>query len=353
MNKTILLSILALLLNFNIGAQTINNTYFQIDTIKYKDCEFPILSNNYTPKVSEKINKILQIDRLDLLVGYQKKNIFETYLTENDSDFYSRYSLDISQIEENNNKLISLEFLESTCGATCYYIKHFYNFDSKTGNKIKLSNLFSSTGFVAFKTLYKNIAYKQLEKNLLSVPKKERAYLRKEILQVINDNSYFSDFLINKDTLYVEKWNYLHKTIKFMSEEGNWCTGVHFPISNIKNYLNDYGKYIFNLPFDSTKIKINISDLTLFEGTIANEKVTLLLDQSDKSRISSKYLYNKYGICLNLYGKQIGDDLFLEEVNQEGEKSGDIFARISSNQIIGYWYSVNRGKKYKVLLERK
>lgn len=330
------------------------NSFFELQTLNYKNCSFPYIKCNNSQKlVASKINKLLQIDRLGMLKGFEIKHIFEQKFKFLNPNLEDNYSLEYDIIE-NNNRVLSISFFESNCGATCYYSKIYYNFDSKDGNVIKLSNIFTANGYESFKKYYSEIVLNTFNKSFKdSLSKDEYEEINETISSVINDTTNFNDFLIQNDSLYIEKWNYLGRGIQFYDNSLNTITNRCFHISEFKHLLNEYGKYLYNIsPENNSRIN-TISNFKLYEGKIGEAPVIMVLNISDPKKISGKYVYNKYGICLELNGNSNNSQIFLHETTTLGDDLGDIKAKLTENHIIGEWYSSKTKKKYSVYLERK
>ncbi|MCL1867477.1 MAG: hypothetical protein FWF72_00790, partial [Paludibacter sp.] len=157
--KLILSSIILIIVNSAFA----QSKYFHIKNITNgNELSFLVLSNKKDSLAAEKINQMLQLSELELLNGYQKKNIFEKIGVKFDGETLSNGKVNISySIISNNFKFISIKFDETFCDMTCHYWVRYYNFNSANGYLMQLKDFFTEKGFAAFK---KKILKKRTEK---------------------------------------------------------------------------------------------------------------------------------------------------------------------------------------------
>ena len=96
--------------------------YFKIENVsKDSDFAFPIIYSDDS-LITLKINTHLQLAELELLKGYERRNIFEK-VSINDGRIYGGRVSILYQILQNTKNVFSVQFDESSCGMTCAYWK--------------------------------------------------------------------------------------------------------------------------------------------------------------------------------------------------------------------------------------
>ena len=341
------LSILVFITFISLGYGQEN--YFAVDEIKKGEyLSFPIFSNPKDSLSAEKINQFLQISELQILKGKEKKDIFENlckhiepFIEEN-----GNASIDFSIID-NNKKNLTIYFNISLCNYPSVSFIKYYNFNSTNGDLIKLENLFTDDGFKNLKTLVNQKSVEKFKKEINKLDSIEKNSFT-DIIPRLKENSFF-DFTINNDSIYIDNENFLNKFQKFSDID----MITNYGLSEFKDYLNDYGKALFSLSNDSIGKFRSKSFPQLFEGTIANQKILMILDKDEKNKISAKYMYQKFGQVIDIYGNINGSKLTFTESDNKGNTRGLIEAQFDGENIIGTWSNKDKSKSYKFIVKRK
>jgi hypothetical protein len=130
--------------------------YFTIDTVKgmsphayHNKYIFPDLKCKSNQMAAERINQDLRQDILELDSGKQYKSIFEKVWgsEENPMPMESDFSF---EVVNNDDRFFCITMSAEGCGAYCEDWTRYYTWDSRTGQKIELQELFSSTGLQRF-----------------------------------------------------------------------------------------------------------------------------------------------------------------------------------------------------------
>jgi hypothetical protein len=322
------------------------SNYFSFDTITKEDVfSFPILSDRSDSIISEKINQFLQLSELNILKGFENKDIFEV-ITLDDGSVYGGKTAISFGINNNDYKVLSLGFFKSSYGATSNYWSTYYNFNSGNGELIQLKDLFTKEGFKTFAiSVYKRRVL-HLSKELKKLKKAER----EEFNEVFNNykSDDLRDFYIKDNTIFIDGDNSFRKNLKFSGIE----TIDSINLSEFKDYLNDYGKCLFSINPDSIA-KYHSNELPqLFRGTIADRQILMVLNGCP-NEILGVYAYKKYGRGISLEGKLENGTLTMAELNSNFETVGFIEAKYDGRQIIGTWSNIEKTKTFKVILKRE
>lgn len=321
-----------------------------------KDFTFPIFSNPADRYVAGKINQMLQISELEILKGFETESIFERISVDGGGIYGSKVEIKFI-VQNNNRKLLSVKFDESSCGATCAYWVKYYNFNSGNGDLIQLKDLFTQKGYEKFFAFATKRRIAQLKNEIRKLPLSERGDF--EDINGSYEVDDLTDFYIKKNVLYIDGENSFSKNQKFASVEINRIS--RFKLSEFKSYLNEYGKSLFGLT--NTSIKKYHSDVLpqLFEGKIGNQKVLLVLNTGYENEMKAEYVYAKYGKGIFLEGTLKNNELALTEKLLKARESGfiDYFdngfvnAKFAGYNIIGTWTNNDKTEVHELDLTRK
>jgi hypothetical protein len=334
--------------------------YFQYKLEKFDDeankFSFPIFSNSSNRFATAKVNQMLQIAELELLKGFETKNIFEQVSIDDGRIYGGKVDIDF-KVFDNNSKVLSVKLNESSCGATCTYWVKYYNFNSGNGDLIQLKDLFTKKGYEKFFALATKRRIAQLKNEIRKMPLAERGDF--EGISGSYEADDLMDFHIKKNVLYIDGENSFSKNQKFASLEINRIS--QFKLSEFKSYLNDYGKSLFRLNKDSIKkYRSNVLP-QLFQGKIGEQKVLLVLNNGYENEMKAEYVYAKYGKGIYVEGKIKANELSLTEKLARPKTSGFIDyvdngfikARFDGQNIIGTWTDKEKLKMFDLQLTRK
>ena len=107
---------------------------------------FPIFSNRTNKYAAQKINQTMQLSELEILKGFETKSIFERVSYDGGGIYGNKVSIKFD-VFDNTDRILSVQFNETSCGATCAYWVKYYNFNSGNGDLIQLKDLFTEKGF--------------------------------------------------------------------------------------------------------------------------------------------------------------------------------------------------------------
>ncbi len=321
--------------------------HFEYESISNGNLNFPIFSNSSSPQTAEKINQYLQLSELGLLKGHERNDIFEQ-VTNNGGSIYGTKRNLYFRIIENSDKVLSLMFDETSCGATCAYWNIYYNFNAGNGDRVLLNDLFTQSGFELFKKqiIEREKKELQLQSQDISAIEKDN---REQNLQDIEDNKT-ENFFIRNDSIIDDSWNSDSRNRKF----GAPYIFVAFALSEFKNYLNDYGKALFGIT-TRNMAKFRSKELPqLFSGTIeGRHEILLIIRKRYERHVDGIYAYLKIGTGINLDGEIKNDSIHLIEKTANFDDNGYIDAVFNGETISGSWADKGRTKTLKFEVHRK
>ncbi|MDJ1467959.1 hypothetical protein [Xanthocytophaga flava] len=96
---------------------------------------FPVFTDSTNSLAVQKINQMLQIVELELVKSAKQRNIFEQ-ASFDDGTIYGGKVILTPTIYQNSDRLLSIGFWNSSCGATCAYWVSYYNFNPGNGDLI-------------------------------------------------------------------------------------------------------------------------------------------------------------------------------------------------------------------------
>lgn len=326
--------------------------YFRYKTVHYKnqefyshDFSFPIFSKS-NKFVAKKINQTLQITELNILKGFETNNIFEEVSIDDGTIYGGKLEITFT-IQNNSNRLLSVKFAESSCGATCHYWVDYYNFNSGNGDIIQLKDLFTENGY---KTFFNFVTKRRIAHLKKELTKKIKADEREYFYDIIGcyERDDLIDYYIKNNTLYIDGENCFSKNQKFSGIK----TISRFRLKEFKNYLNGYGKSLFSITKNSIrKYRSNILP-QLFYGTIAQQDVLLVLNTGYEKEIRAEYVDLRYGKGIFLQGELNGTELTLIEKIAKKD-NGFIKAKFDGQNIVGTWISKDKTITHELRLTRK
>lgn len=317
---------------------------------------FPIFSNRANKYAAQKINRAMQLSELEILKGFETKSIFERVSYDGGGIYGNKVSIKFD-VFDNTDRILSVQFNETSCGATCAYWVKYYNFNSGNGDLIQLKDLFTEKGYEKF---FDFVTKRRIAQVKNEIRRKIEPEYRESFFESISgayEVDDLTDFYIKGNNLYIDGENSFSKNAKFEGIE----TVCKFKLSEFKSYLNDYGKSVFGLSSKAVKkYRSNVLP-QLFQGKIGNQNVVLLLNTGYEKEIKAEYAYSKYGKGIFLEGKMENNKLSLiEKLPKPNEKgfikyvdNGFIEADFDGQNITGNWTNSDKTKNFSLNLSRK
>jgi len=323
--------------------------YFEhISLTKGKEFTFPVFSKTTDTFTAGNINQLLQLSELELLDGYQKKNIFETISVDNGGIYGGK--TDISyDILTNSPKILSIMFNEASCGMTCAYWVKYYNFNSGNGDQMQLKDLFTIEGLSAFKKIILRKRSTKLKKELMKIPSDSRESFH-YILDCFKDDE-LQDFFLRDTSISVDGYNCLSKNDKVAAD---FDMITKFNLGEFKNYLNDYGKTVFGIKEDSIAKYRSFELPQLYEGAVDSSlKILFIMRHDSGNKIIAGYAYLKSGRLIYMEGELNNKTLNLIEKSVNNNDNGYIHASFNGQQIRGTWTNKSKTKTLKFFATRR
>ncbi len=309
------------------------NNFLKIEKISEgKEFHFPIVQ--CTDKlIEEKINILLQLGELDLIKGKEKESIFEVTTINNGTIYGGKVSIDY-KVLANTDKILSIKFNQSSCGATCAYWVRYHNFNPKNGDRYGLKDFFNDANYKTFKSiitpLRQNKIKKQIEQQIKSGDNLEQL---EEYLYSYIENDDLDDYYFTSDSLYFDNENLLSKHDKFWDLDH--ITAVS--IETVKHLLNDFGKSAL-ITGENLKTFRSMTEPQLYEGTLDNKSRFYLLFKEDyQNHFIGTYAYKKYGRAISLEGSLDNDEYMFKESNDDNDVIATITFKQMGINLTGNW----------------
>jgi hypothetical protein len=283
---------------------------------------------------------------LSLLKGFETEHIFEKVSGFVDGIYGGKVDI-TPAIQNNTSRSLSIKFTEASCGATCRYWVAYYNFNPGNGDLIQLRDLFTRDGYDAF---FKYVTKKRIAQFRRAL-RKVKASERSAYLGIIGsyEQDSLEDYYVRGNTLYIDGENSFSKNEKFAGIE----TISRFNIRDLKKYLNDYGRCFFSLSECSIGKYRSKTLPQLFHGTIAGEKVLMVLDTEYDIGMRAEFLYTKYGKGIFLTGELNGAELNLTEKDDDYKDAASILADFDGTRLEGVWTDKDKIINHSVFLSRR
>lgn len=317
----------------------INNSYGS-DYLKYNNkkarlnMNFPVFENPDQRVAVEKINKTLQLAELNLLVGYEKQDVFERTRKPFRGVLEGKVDM-LPTITTNTEYLLSLHFNQSESYLTMYYWTTFYNFNPQNGDLIQLEDLFTDDGFKIFKKAVKRLRIATFKKHFDQKIPEELSYIIEAY-----EKSDLRDFYIKDNAIFIDSDNCFYKNHKFSGTRMVY----RFELNQFEEYLNNYGKVLFGLANNPCHYDAYAPSClpALYKGYVGEWPIQFYLNRPSiySNHIRAVYVYSNYGKGIQLAGELDGNALELIERDESFDATAQISARVEGDKISGTWQSL-------------
>ncbi len=340
---------LSLLIATSVSAN--GSGYFSVQKIsKGHDFSFPILKSG--KESDKKINQLLQLTELRALADIKYKHLFDTVSIDDGSIYGGKHAISY-KIHSNNERIFSVGFDNSSCGATCHYWVTYHNFNSQNGDRIVLRDLFTNDGYKQFADI---VSRTRVKKYRSEVMKKVEAEEQESFLTAVGwiEADDLDDFAIEPNAMLIDGENTLHKGMKFNGINME----VRFGLPVFKKFLNEYGKTVFGLRKGSTAKYRSNSLPQLFTGTVNGKSPFVAVVFNDRyDGVEGIYAYLKYRTGIYLTGQLDKHQVSLTEhilipkplnphtnTSHKWEDGGTISGTFNGQQLEGTWADRSKTK---------
>lgn len=336
-----------------------------------------VLSNN--PSVDYRINNVIFIS----MIGQPAPKVAEDGLIKpairKTTGWFGDYSF---VVDRNDSRLLSLTIYESECGATCGVADSKFLFDSATGRRVSITDIFSAEGRQALgkrnslkRTERLQQEVDQLRKEISSEPTTSNSEVSDESSDVINDDteddyengdidsprfwiheyercikesaskdsSQYEAIESDQMTLGVEKVTFVHHQCYngygwYKDEVGRQALSYSF--SELRPYVSAYGLYVL---LGEGKYSLPLSPFEqVLRGYIGKAPITMYLREPERLFVSGFYFYEKNRGTISLTGKLEGKNIVLTERDEQvdyktGAPQPVIRATINGETLEGFW----------------
>ena len=203
---------------------------------------FPVFNSDAPEKPHEKINKTLQQEELQLIIGEQDSSIFEKIWPEPGS--YSGTTNFGFRIIQNTNRILAIEINQEGCGAYCEGYSTYYNFDAQTGEVITMEKLFTESGLKELARITIEGRKQLIKENIKENPADEDEQITSEMFQECFDRmteEYFHHkFYLEKDKIHFIGERCSNHAMRAFDAIDEFDDVMSF--AELNDYLSEYGK---------------------------------------------------------------------------------------------------------------
>jgi hypothetical protein len=233
--------------------------YFSIDTIKDESPYrsqfsfiFPHTTNKDHPEAANRIFTDLAKDVLNIEPGHQKRSLFENVWGSQEMDIAP--VSDISyRVVNNDADFFSITISATGCGAYCENWTRYYTYESGTGRKIKLEEIYTDDGLEKILGLVNTLKLKRIQDKISDIDEtikanalsdedkrdyKKAVNIYEQCQHSSNPREYIG-FSLDKGQITIYQDYCLPHAIHFLDKVDY---AFSFDIAAVKNYLSDYGK---------------------------------------------------------------------------------------------------------------
>jgi hypothetical protein len=221
------------------------------------------------------------------------------------------------RVHQNNPRIFSVEFSNSSCGATCRYWVSYYNFNSQNGDRMTLSDLFTKDGYRQFIRIVTKTRIEKYRKEVSrKVPLEEQEGYLSTIGSIESDE--FDDFALEAKSILIDGENLLNKGMKF----NGIVMQARFDFPVFKNLLNEYGKTVFGIRKGNVAAYRSEGLPQLFAGNVGGtaafvavigRPVKWVSSFDGSAEIEGVHAYSRFGKGIYLTGKMTDDRIELTE----------------------------------------
>lgn len=333
--------------------------------------KFPIISYTAKPKVAENINTFLQLYYLELLPGTYNKHPFENIAADRPTRFEDSHNT-IGFFNWTQNPMpgnvLSLAVDCEYTGAYSEYSTNYHNFDTRTGQLIRLSSIIKKEQLKPFNKLL-NDKVKQKVGDFLSTVKMELSTLdsikdKEEFARHTEQIAMYNYCMEDNKEYQLEYYHFyfLQDSLHFVRERCSvhanraiddlYEMDMAFSYQQMDSYFSDYGT---NLISTTTEIIQNENPAgKLFKGKMGNIPISAFIKEiNTDGSLDMVYWYDKYKIPIEWNGKFTDNHFSLtEEIENDNYMIvANIEAQWNNDQITGTW--TNNKTKQVLKLELK
>jgi hypothetical protein len=349
--KYVFLSLWALALTVICNAQILTHSQFVISEDEGKPYSvYPIFSSTTKPKVAAAINKALQMTDFEGIKTPKNPGVFANQ----PQDEYTKWSYSVDYSNDRLLRVITTKWTPPGGMHTpAYTATHEYFFDTFTGDRVYVADLFTQEGFKMAKQIFRErltgLATKRFDELVKKYPdnKGELPTLESCLPEMMTT--------VEKYAFYFVKLNADAKNISF---EGGWCSEGDYEI--VPELLGD----TFGVTLKTDELK----DLTsqswnyyvargqprpvahpinhTWAGTLGGKiPLTLVIRLSEDGKtIGGQEVYDNYGGGIKIEGGRAGEAYWLNERDNNNNKVGYFEFTAANSELVGVWKKADGSK---------
>jgi hypothetical protein len=323
-----------------------------------EEYKFPVVHFAKNKTIEEKINTFLQLESLEHLPGVYKKSPFENVRPADGS-----ISGTTSFYGWNRNKtipeILSLALEGEYVGAYPEGFTIYFNFDTGTGNKISLKDLFTENGQGAIVRMLNENVSKTIKDHLDSLKNKplsppandEDVEMRNDAIAMYEDclettmDYKLTDysFLFDKNNIVFERGRCSNHAMRPLDELDRFSIPMSF--TKVKKHLTPYGENLLN---SSGKAMSTISpEGKLYKGFINGKYAigAIISSINEDGSLTMQYWYDKSKTPIEWNGTYSNQHFSMKEGD-----AAQIEADWKDNKIIGTWTDLKKKQPLKLEL---
>jgi len=333
-----------------------SNAQFEIDSFLQEDqfedvSKFPIIQSSENPKAAERINIILHHRMLEKIYRQDDANRFDQVFPP-EGEFHGASDFDF-EILANNKRFLSIAISCAYTGAYSEYYTQYFSFDTKSGQPIKLSDMFGQESSIELSEWVSSAVYVQIHEFMNAIDMEdEESYGQEQYEMYAECASWYEE----PRPLSEESYYLTDSTITFvkgrcsnhmmMALDDLWEFHEEYTLDELYSMMSKSGMSLMDgngLTFET----IAIPDGKVMEGNIGGKyPITMILNHSYDDNYLGIYWYNKVQKPIKL-GGEVDDAAFFhltESVNDKVTGEMDVQV-ILGGTLEGDWKNSEGTKK--------
>ncbi|MCR9171469.1 MAG: hypothetical protein NXI10_03185 [bacterium] len=348
------------LLTFLVGA-ICAHAQFEIDSFVNEDdynfpSYFPIIRSSENPGAAERINQALHYEMLEKVYQEDDENRFDKVFPP-EGEFHGASEFEY-EIFANNGRYLSLAISCAYTGAYSEYHTMYFTFDAKSGQPIRLTDLFSEESLSELSEWVTSSIFGEITAFMNTIDTEDEEGYGAEQYEMYQE---CADWYAETKELSEEYYFMTDTSIVFIKGRCSnhmmaalddlWDFHEEYTLEELDHMLSDDGGAL--LAGEPLSFEYNsVSDGKILEGKIAGKyPITMIIKNSMGDRYYGVYWYNKVKEPIELIGwTDVAGFLQLtEKVNDK--KTGSFNLQVMQGGVLdGEWSNADETKTFDIRL---